>query len=143
MPNQPRTITPFESLENLTKKAAQPVKQVVSDVISDVVESLGGSPVSASGSVPVQKSNVTEIDTGKISANERKKLGQIRQNLVRINLEMAEARKKREQKWVEQNKQQEQVKQVKKVEEKKKESVLAKMLKSREGTKESMARAPG
>src|SRR3989344_7221124 len=131
----PRGVNPvsFESLENLTKKAAQPVKQVAADVMGDVVESLGFGPaVERAQSI----SRVTPQKKAQIQTGDAAKLQQIRQNLTHINQEIAEVRKKREQKQVEQTKQSEQTKQIKKIEKKREDSVLAKMLKSREGTKE-------
>ncbi len=134
MPSQPRAVSPFESLENLTKKAAQPVKQAATDVARDISESFGF------GKVVEQ---VTPQKKSQIKTGDAAHLQQVRQNLARINQEIAEVRKKREQKWAEQNKQGEQTKQIKQVEQQKKESVLQKMIKSRTGTKEAMQRVSG
>ena len=140
MPNQPRAASPFESLENLTKKAAQPVKQAAADVAGDVAESLGfGRGLEQGQPAPqVTPQKKTQINTGDAA-----RLQQTRQDLARINQEMAEARKKREQKWVGQIKQSEQIKQFKQIEKKREDSVLQKMIKSRTGTKEAMQRASG
>lgn len=129
MPNQPRAANPFENLENLTKKAAQPVRQAVTDVAVDVGESFGF------GRTVEEKS---QIKTGDAAH-----LNQIRQNLARINQEIVEARQKREQKQAQQIKQSERTKQIKQIEKKREDSVLQKMIKSRMGTKEAMQRASG
>lgn len=131
MPGQPRIASPFESIENLSKKAAQPVMQAAADVGRDVAESFGFGQT------------LDENSQTQIKAKDSTNLQRTRQNLVRINQEMAESRKKREQKWAEQIKKNEQTKQIKQVEQQKKESVLQKMIKSRTGTKEAMQRASG
>ncbi len=127
MPTQPRTANTFESIEKLTHQVAQPAGELVKEVAGDVKESMG---------LGVEKSQ-------QIKQSDKAKISQIKQNIAVINQQMAQERKKREQKWQEQTKQQEQVKQVKKVAEKKKESVLQRLIKSREGTKEGMPRASG
>lgn len=129
MPSQPGITNTFESIENLSKKAAQPVRQAAADVARDVAESFG-QPIPES-----QKQQIKQDDKTRIS--------RIQQNIALINQQMTEARKKREQKWAEQNKQKEQNKQIKQIEKKKEDSVLQKMIKSRTGTKEAMQRASG
>lgn len=140
MPTPTRTASPFESLEKLSKKAAQPVKQAAADVAGDVAESLGFGPAVEQGQPTVQVSSQkkTQIKTGDAAGLQR-----IRQNLARINQEMAEARKKREQKNLPVQPEEQQKKVKKFVEKQQKETVLQKLLKSRSGTKEAMPRAGG
>lgn len=138
-----------ESFERLGKKAAQPVKQMATDVARDVSESLGFSPSNSDSATlehAVPTKTISSKALGQIKTGDAARLQQIRQNLARINQDIVEARKKREQKYQErtqQAEQKQQQQQVKKVEEVKKESVLQKLIKSRKGTKESMARASG
>ena len=140
MPTPARTISPWESLEKLSKKAAQPVKQAAADVAGDVAENLGFGRDLEQGQPTPQ---VTPQKKSRIQTGDAAGLQRIRQNLARINQEIAEVRKRREQK-VDQKQQEQQQKQVKKFEEKQqKETVLQKLLKSRSGTKEAMPRASG
>lgn len=130
MPTPTRTASPFESLEKLTKKAAQPVGQLARDLAGDVAESFGQQIPDS------QKQQISQVGKAKVA--------QIRQNIALINQQMAEARKKREQKWQEQNKQKPPfVPQQRDFGGARKESVLARLIKSRQGTKEGMQRASG
>ena len=122
------TLTPsFESIERLGKKAAQTVSQ-------DIKESLLGDIKTLT---PEQKQKVFADEQ-----KQQRRLQTMRQNIQVISQQMAEIRKKRRQQG-EQKAQVEQKTMPISQEKQKKESVLAKLLKSREGTKEGMQRASG
>ncbi len=125
----------FESIERLGKKAAQIGSQVTSEVTQDVKESIFGDIKSLTAE---EEQRVIVQEQAK-----QKRVQQMRQNVQILNQQIEEIRKKRQQKE-EQKKQVEQHQQGRKYEQKqKKESVLQKLLKSREGTKEGMPRASG
>ncbi len=125
----------FESIERLGKKAVKATSQIASEVTGDIKESLLGE---INTLTPVEKQRAVLQEQAK-----QRRLQQMRQNVQLMNQQIEEIRKKRQQKD-EQKQQVVQQQQVKKYQEKqKKESVLAKLLKSREGTKESISRASG
>lgn len=119
-----------ERLESLGSQVAKPVKKAAEIIAKDVVEQFVPLPLPSE-----QKEEIKNED--------KQKAMQIRQNINKINQEILEIRKKKEQEMGKAKQQDQNKKQDKKVEEKKKESVLAKLLKSRRGTKESMQRASG
>lgn len=113
----------FESIENLGKKAGQVVKQTTAVVGQDIAEQFG----------------LREIP--KEEKQEIKK--QDKSNLAVINQQIAEIRKKREQKQVEVKQEKKLEAQKKFFEQKKKESLLFKIIKSQKGTKEGVQRVGG
>ena len=129
----------MEKVEKGVQAVAKPVKQGAADLFKDALQSLTGNygQQVEQGQAPVQ--------TQQVKQDEAKKLQETRARLVQINREIEEIRKKREQsQQAKQAPQAEQAKLEKKVvEKKKKESVLAKIVKSRQGSKESMQRASG
>ena len=72
-----------------------------------------------------------------------RKMQQVRQNLVKINQEIVQARRSREQQYQQKDRVKQQVEERQVFEKKKKESVLQKLIKSRQGSKEAMQRASG
>ena len=79
-----------------------------------------------------------------MARDDAQKMQQVRQNLVKINQEIVQARKSREHPPVAPEAQLERARRNEKiVEQKKKESVLQKLIKSRQGSKEAMQRASG
>lgn len=129
----------MEKVEKGIKAVIKPVKKGAADMFKDALQSLTGnySQQVEQGQSPVQ--------TQQVKQDEAKKLQETRSRLAQINREIEEIRKKRDG----QNKPSEQIKQIKQTEQKKvvekqkKESVLAKLIKSRQGSKESMQRASG
>lgn len=129
----------MEKVEKGVKAVVKPVKKTATDMLKDALQSLTGNygQQVEQGQPPVQ--------TQQVKQDEAKKLQEIRSRLAQINREIEEIRKKREQAYrAKQAPQANQAKQEKKMtEQKKKESVLAKLIKSRQGSKESMQRASG
>ena len=132
--------SPFEKLETLGKTAAKPVKRAVGDAFTDALQSLTGNyPQDVEKNQPMpqgQQKNMARDDA--------QKMQQVRQNLAKINQEIVQARKSREHPPVAPEAQLERARRNEKVvEQKKKESVLQKLIKSRQGSKEAMQRASG
>lgn len=129
----------LEKLERGVKSVVNPVKQVASDMFTDALKSLTGNY----GQQVEQ--NQPPVQTQQVAQDEAKKLQETRANLAQINREVAQARQKREQKQqqVVQVQQEKTEEKKKVVEQQKKESVLSKIIKSRQGSKESMQRASG
>lgn len=130
---------PFEKLETLGKMAAKPVKRAVGDAFTDALASLTGNyPQDVEKNQPMpqgQQKNMARDDA--------QKMQQVRQNLAKINQEIVQARKSREQQYQQKDQVKQQVEEKKVFEKKKKESVLQKLIKSRQGSKEAMQRASG
>ena len=131
--------SPFEKLETLGKMAAKPVKRAVGDAFTDALASLTGNyPQDVEKNKPMPQGlqkNMAQDDAQKIQ--------QVRQNLAKINQDIIMARKKGEQQYQQKNQVKQQVEEKKGFEKKKKESVLQKLIKSRQGSKEAMQRASG
>lgn len=127
----------MERLEKGVAAAAKPVVKTADEMFKDAVQSLTGNY-----GKPLEQG---EQQGDHIKQEETKRLQEARIRLVQINKEIVEARKKRERsQQASQAPQAEQAKQEKKVEEKrKKESAIAKMIQSRQGSKEAMQRASG
>jgi|SRR3989339_1969100 len=118
----------MERLEKGVAAAAKPVVKTAEDMFKDALQSLTGN----------------YKDKQALQAEEAKKIQEARVRLAQINKEIVEARKKREHLPAAPEAQLLRAGQEKKVVEKqKKESVLAKMIKSRQGSKEAMQRASG
>lgn len=129
----------FEKLETLGKMAAKPVKRAVGDAFTDALQSLTGNYLQ-----DVEKNQpMPQGQQKNMARDDAQKMQQVRQNLARINQEIVQARKKREQQGQEKDKVKQQVEEKKVFEKKKKESVLQKLIKSRQGSKEAMQRASG
>ncbi len=123
-----------EKMERMATVAAKPIKKVVSDVAQDVTDSFGLTDM------PKQ---VPNDQKQQIKQDDRAKAAQIRQNIAKIDAQMAEIRKKRE---LESRRVEEHEKHTKKhevVEKKKEDSALTKIIKSQKGTKEGMQRVSG
>ncbi len=131
--------TGMERLEKGVQAAATPVVKTAQEMFKDAVQSLTGSSKQAPQAEQAPQARQA------LQAEEAKKIQTARARLAQINKEIVEARKKREQaQQAPQAPQAEQAKQEKKVVEKKKKgSVLAKMIQSRQGSKEAMQRASG
>ena len=131
--------SPFEKLETLGKKALKPVKRAVDDAFTDALQSLTGNyPQDVEKNQPMpqgQQKNMARDDV--------RKMQQVRQNLVKINQEIVQARRSREQQYQQKDRVKQQVEERQVFEKKKKESVLQKLIKSRQGSKEAMQRASG
>ena len=131
--------SPFEKLETLGKTAAKPVKRAVGDAFTDALQSLTGNyPQDVEKNQPMpqgQQKNMARDDA--------QKMQQVRQNLVKINQEIVQARRSREQQYQQKDRVKQQVEERQVFEKKKKESVLQKLIKSRQGSKEAMQRASG
>ena len=131
--------SPFEKLETLGKTAAKPVKRAVGDAFTDALQSLTGNyPQDVEKNQPMpqgQQKNMARDDV--------RKMQQVRQNLVKINQEIVQARRSREQQYQQKDRVKQQVEERQVFEKKKKESVLQKLIKSRQGSKEAMQRASG
>jgi len=127
----------MEKLEQGVKAVAKPIKQGAVDMFKDALQSLSGNygQQVEQGQAPIQ--------TQQVKQDEAKKLQETRARLVQINREIEEARRKREHPPAALEAQPGRARQKKMVEKKKKESVLAKIVKSRQGSKESMQRASG
>jgi len=131
--------SPFEKLETLGKTAAKPVKRAVGDAFTDALQSLTGNyPQDVEKNQPMpqgQQKNMARDDA--------QKMQQVRQNLAKINQEIVQARRSREQQYQQKDRVKQQVEERQVFEKKKKESVLQKLIKSRQGSKEAMQRASG
>jgi len=127
----------MEKVEKGVQAVAKPVKQGVVDMFKDALQSLTGNygEQVEQGQAPVQ--------TQQVKQDEAKKLQETRATLVQINREIREIGKKRESPPAAPAAQVERAKEKKMVEKQKKESVLAKLIKSRQGSKEAMQRASG
>lgn len=117
----------FETIEGIAKAVGNDAKQsITGQYPSDTPPQV----------LPDQQKKVIKTD-------DSQKMQTIRQNLAKINQQIVEARKKREQKVVQEEHKQVQEKQEKQFETKKKESVLMKLIKSNKGTKEGLPKASG
>ncbi|MEK7154933.1 MAG: hypothetical protein AAB697_02300 [Patescibacteria group bacterium] len=127
----------IEKIEKGVKAVVKPVKKGAVDMFKDALQSLTGNygQQVEQGQPPVQVQQVKQ--------DEAKKLQETRARLVQINREIMEVRKKRENPPAAPEAQPGRARQKKMVEKQKKESVLAKLVKSRQGSKESMQRASG
>ena len=126
----------LEKLEKGVAAVVKPVAKTAQEMFTDAVQSLTGSHEK-----PIEQNEQTK----QIEQNEAKRLQEARARLTQINKEIVEARKKREERESKRVEEPEKKKQEQKkvVEQKKKESVLAKMIRSRQGSKEAMQRASG
>lgn len=128
----------MEKLEKGAQAVTKPVVKTGQEAFKDALQSLTGNY----GKPIEEKKQVEQIEQSK-----NKKLQEIRARLAQINKEIMEARKKREKRQEHQENQENQEKQEKQekrsVDKRKKESVLQKMIKSRQGSKEAMQRASG
>ena len=130
---------PFEKLETLGKMAAKPVKRAVGDAFTDALQSLTGNYLQ-----DVEKNQpMPQGQQKNMARDDAQKMQQVRQNLAKINQEIVQARKSREQQYQQKDQVKQQVEEKKVFEKKKKESVLQKLIKSRQGSKEAMQRASG
>lgn len=128
----------MERLEKGVAAAVKPVAKTVQEMFTDALQSLTGDYRQASQAE--QATQATQV----LQAEEAKKIQMARARLAQINKEIVEARKKREHPPAAPEAQPGQAGQEKKVAEKqRKESVLAKMIRSRQGSKEAMQRASG
>lgn len=130
----------METIEGIAKAAGHAAKQGAADVARDVGQSLGGGTnedlTQGAKTLPAQqKSQIKADDTQKAQA--------IRQNIARMNQEILELKKQKDNKADRDQQKQVQEKQVKRMDEQKKESMLAKLIKSRKGTKEGVNRMSG
>ncbi len=118
----------FETIEGITK-----------GVVNDAKQSITGQyPSDTPKPQPLpdqQKKAIKSDDSQQIQA--------VRQNLAKINQQIVEIRKKRENKVVQEERKEDQKKQEKQYQEKKKESLLSKIIKSQKGTKEGVNRVGG
>ncbi len=117
----------MERLEKGMAAVAKPVVKTAEDMFKDALQSLTGDY-----GKPIEQ----------IEQSETKKLQEARARLAQINKEIVEARKKREQAPQAEQKPSF-VPQQRDFGRARKESVLAKMIKSRQGSKEAMQRASG
>jgi uncharacterized protein involved in exopolysaccharide biosynthesis len=122
----------LETIEGVAKTVGGAAQKGMTDVGSDVVESITGNTKPLPNQ---QKQQIKQDDTQKQQV--------IRQNLVKLNEQIIQARKKREESYKQATQAKEEKKEEKKFEEKKKENFLMKLIKSRKGTKEGMQRASG
>lgn len=148
MANNPFAPSPWESIEGITKKATPPVKRAVADVVKDVQQAVmgdGGMGAVEKGA-PDQKQSSQALAKN-VAVADVKNLQLARQNLARINAEVRQARAERMKKYQEKIQMQEQAKTQKREEkvvaQQKKETVLQKLIKSRQGTKEAIQRVSG
>lgn len=141
---------PFEgSFENLTTKAAKPVKRAV----SDTAKALGADvkqQVMGSGPEPslVEQTGVKQATAGQqdqIREQQQQQMVDTRQNLARINQEIVQARQARLKREQESRRGEEREKKEKKVEEqrKKEDPMWKKVLRGKMGSRESAQRAGG
>lgn len=127
----PKPITgSLEGMERL-KKAVQPVGQVIAEAQEDVLESLGLKEVK-----PLSAEEKAEL-----GRKERERTARIRQNVARMEQEIAAARKKEEQGREQKKQAQKRAELVRR--EKRKESPLERIIKSQMGTKEAIQRTGG
>lgn len=129
MPRQVITET-FEALGGVARAAGQQAARLPGEMLKDIADTVIA-PQPPAASQP------------QVATEEKKQLVVVRQNLARINEQIKQARQAREQRQREPIGQMKQAKQIEKVEQKKKESVLARLIKSREGTKERILRVSG
>lgn len=127
----------MERLEKGAVAAARPVAKTAQEMFKDAVQSLTGSYDQQN-----QPSQRNQQDQ-QIKQDEARRLQETRARLVQINREIEEIRKKRDHPPTAPTAQFERAKEKKVVEKQKKESVLAKLIKSRQGSKEAMQRASG
>ncbi len=126
----------MEKLEKGAAAAVKPVAKTAQEMFTDALQSL-------TGNYDKQAPQADQA-TQALQAEEAKKIQEARARLAQINKEIIEARKKREERESRRVEEPEKKQEQRKVVEKqKKESVLAKMIKSRQGSKEAMQRASG
>lgn len=124
----------MEKVERMVGGVAKSVGKAASDVAGDVKGSLGLEKLQ---SLPTEQQAV-------IKREDETRSRVIRQNIRLMDQEIEEIRRKRKQQEQQQVQVQARKKEEKKIVEKKKsDSVLARLIKSREGTKEGMQRASG
>jgi len=136
MPAANITKNTFEGIEQITKGGVKQVKKVVETMTTDVKDSFLGEAKPLS---PEEKQQLVAQD----EQERQKYLSTVRQNIQKIDEEILRIKKQREQKLSEQNRQQAQIKQRQQVEKKQEESVLAKLIRSKKGTREGIQRASG
>lgn len=115
----------METIEGIGKAVANSAQKGASDIGSDVVEAITGN------AKPLPQQQKQQINK------------QQAQNLARINQQIADIRKKKEETYKKVEEKKDEKQEEKKFEKKKKENFLMKMIKSRKGTKEGMQRASG
>jgi len=113
----------FESIENLGKKAGQMVRQTATVVGGDIAEQFG-------------LKEIPKEEKQEIKKEEKKKVDYLTAQITQI-------RQKKEQKQVQVKQEKKQEAQSKFFEKKKKESLLSKVIKSQQGTKEGVNRVGG
>lgn len=117
----------FEGIEGIARSTVSQVKKLPMEMMRDAIASLGG-----------QVTTVTQADQTEIKTKDKRDLMVARQNLASIIVELKQMKRDKPQEV------QMDVKEQKKVlEKKKKESVLMKLIKSKQGSKEAMQRASG
>lgn len=121
-----------EKMERMATVVAKPIKKAVSDVTRDVTDSFGLTDL------PKQ---VPNDQKQQIKQDDQAKAAQIRQNIVKIDAQMTEIRKKREQQPVSEKEKNPPSLKLRK--DKEKDSALNKIIKSQKGTKEGMQRVSG
>lgn len=125
----------YETIEGIAKAA----QSGLGDMAQDAKQSITGD----TGTETAAPKTVSDPTKKQIKSDDQAKLQQMRQNLAQINQQIQEARKKREHKEVQEEQKKVQEKQFKKQETKKKESVLDKLIKSQQGSKEGVQRVSG
>lgn len=123
----------MEKVERMVGGVAKGTGKVAADVVGDVKESLG---LETLQSLPTEQQTV-------IKREDEARSRVIRRNIKLMDREIDEIRRKRKQQEQQQAQVQTQRREQKKTEKKRGESVLEKLLKSREGTKEGIQRVSG
>lgn len=126
----------MEKIEKGVKAVAKPVKKGAADMFKDALQSL-------TGSYDDKQAPQAEQATQALKAEETKKIQETRARLAQINREIEEIRKKRDQIQQQEKQKEQKPPSLKLRRAREKESVLAKLIKSRQGSKEAMQRASG
>ena len=121
----------FEGVETIKRGVVGKVRKTVEVTAREALESLGLKEVKI----------MTDQEKAEIEKKDREKAVLTRQNLARINWEIAESGKKKERKQEQKAQTQKREEVVK--QERKKESPLMKIIASQQGSKEAMQRAGG
>lgn len=141
---------PYETIEGIAKSAAKPVKKAVSDTVKAVVSDVKGdlgieTPATTSGQANQQTKSDHQATKAQEDQKSEKLLGETRNRLEELNAKIKRAREERERKYAEMTKQKQQEVQKKKYEEQKKDNdpIWKKMLKGKQGSRESNMRGGG
>ncbi|MEK9201291.1 MAG: hypothetical protein AAB909_04960 [Patescibacteria group bacterium] len=141
---------PYETIEGIAKAAAKPVKKAVSDTVKAAVSDVKGdlgieTQTTSSGQANQQAKSDHQTTKAQEDQKSEKLLSETRNKLEELNAKIKRAREERERKTTILRQAQDKEAQKKKYEEQKKDNdpIWKKMLKGKQGSRESNMRGGG